>query len=173
MNTEWHTLEEKYWQGETTLEEEARLKQAAAAGEAGISEALRYAFAAIDDAGGQVLGGDFDTAFWQKAEAQRGGALGPLSVWMRYAAAAVVLIAVTISAFYLYHNQQDAPIAAYTADDTFEDPEEAFRQAVEALQFASEKLNHGQQPAREIRRFHQTKLTIAGGTYTAPKDTTK
>lgn len=173
MNNEWYTLEEKYWQGETTLEEEARLKQAAAAGEEGISEALRRAFAAIDDAGAAALDRDFDAAFWQKAEAGSNRSMGPLSVWMRYAAAAVVLIAVTISAFYLYDNKQEAPIAIHTTDDTFEDPEEAFRQALEALQFASEKLNHGKEPAREIRRFHQTKLTIAGGSYAAPIDTTK
>jgi len=168
MAAELHKLEEKYWQGKTTLEEEALLKRAAADGLDGLSETLQIV---LDDAGTECtreLDADFDVAFWQKVEergAKRGGMILPLTLWMRYAAAAVVLIAVTSGSFYFFQNDY-APsntVAVTESSDTYEDPEVALKQAIEALNFASEKLNAGQKPAGEIKRFHQSKLTITGG----------
>lgn len=169
MKAELHKLEEKYWRGETTLEEEAALKRAVAERREGLTDALRAVMNDAAAAGLPELGDDFDDAFWQKADsrdASSGPTVLPLALWMRYAAAAVLLIAVTTGAFYFFQNekQNTEAVASAGPEDSFEDPEEALKEAIEALNFASEKLNAGKKPAGEIKRFHQSKMTITGGT---------
>lgn len=167
MKAELHKLEEKYWQGKTTLEEEAVLKRAVAESREGLSGALRAVMNDAAAAGMPELDNDFDDAFWQKAEsrdASAGGAILPLALWLRYAAAAVILIAVTTGAFHFFQNEDPAieSVASVEQVDSFEDPEEALKEAIEALNFASEKLNSAKKPAEEIKRFHQSKMTITG-----------
>lgn len=167
MKAELHKLEEKYWQGKTTLEEEAALKRAVAEGREGLSDALLAVMNDATAAGLPELGDDFDDAFWQKAESRdpsSGGTLLPLALWMRFAAAAVLLIAVTTGAFYFFQNEKQniETVASAEPEDSFEDPEEALKEAMEALNFASEKLNSAKKPAGEIKRFHQSKMTITG-----------
>ncbi len=165
MKRDWSRLEEKYWKGESSLEEEAQLRKAALSGEAGISEALRQVMAGIGEQGQPVLDSDFEDAFWRKAESKSGSKTSLRRMWAwRYAAAAAVIAFIGLIAIQLWQKPEAEEIAAHPTHgvDTFEDPEEAFRQAVEALHFASEKLSRGAEPVREIRRFHQSKVTISG-----------
>lgn len=165
MKGDLHKTEEKYWRGETTLEEEEVLRRAAARKDPALSAELVSAFSLLTREAEERLGDDFDEAFWQKAGEKRGvgGKVFPLHLIMRYAAAAAVL-ALMVAGVYSYFDArpESGPQTALAEEDTFDDPEEAMEAVLEALNFASEKLNQGKAPAREIKRFHHTKMTVMG-----------
>lgn len=166
---EWNKLEAKYWQGNTTLEEEAALRKAALAGEPALSAVLVSAIKSIDTAGNAKLDQGFEADFWAQAEAADSGPQSDdlvfkLASFMRYAAAAAIVVALGLTVFHLLKSNEEmpAPVATMEAVDTYSDPEEAFQAAAEALGIASAKLNEAQQPVKEIRRFHQSKAAITG-----------
>lgn len=169
MDMEWSKLEAKYWQGESTLEEEAALRKAAQAGEPALSAVLINALKSIDAAGHATLDDGFEEDFWAKVEAaesspQGGGLVFTLASFMRYAAAAAIVVALGLTVMHLLKSDEEVPATVVTAEsaDTYTDPEEAFKAATEALGLASAKLNEAQQPVKEIKRFYQSKAAITG-----------
>jgi chorismate synthase len=165
MGMDWTKLEEKYWRGESTLEEESALREAAKSTEAALSATLRRALLSLDAVNEPSLGDDFDAQFWRKTEEQeemtQNGPL-TLSIMMRYAAAAVVLVAMGFTIAHLLSIQDPLIEMNQTAvvEDSFDDPEQALHAATQALGLASEKLNEVQQPLKEIKRFHQSKTAV-------------
>lgn len=165
MKADLRKSEEKYWLGETTLEEEEILRRAAADKDPALSAELIAAMGHFSDARDITLDDDFDKAFWQKADEHEkgGGKIFPLHIVLRYAAAAAVIAVIVFGTYTYFDAPQGADTqVAVTEADTFDNPEEAREAVLEALNFAAEKLNEGKAPAREIKRFHITKMTLIG-----------
>ncbi len=163
-------LEKRYWEGKTSLDEEAELKKAVHAGAEGVSEPLIALLGEIEENKSLSLNADFDEAFWQKAENENSSGeaqIFTLSLFMRYAAVGIILFGLSFAIWNIIVNSDlmaPAPIVQTEigVDDTYEDPQVAFEETKRALMFASEKLNKGKEPIQEIKRFYNAKVSIAG-----------
>ena len=151
-------LERKYWEAETTPEEEAILRQAAVE----VPHCLSPAFLALADYALEEMPGlddSFDEAILHQINQKK-----PVFqlIW-KSAAAAAIAIALGIAAWtYLpglqpVHNQ---PLADSSAD-TYEDPQKALEEAKQALNFASAAFRKGIQPIENIQKFSETKQIIS------------
>ncbi|MBX2817772.1 MAG: hypothetical protein KTR24_17335 [Saprospiraceae bacterium] len=116
----------RYWDGDTSLEEEAQMRAA-------LQEESSLDPAAL------AL-----TTFFQKEKQVQ--STRPLeipaqakvrSLWSRYRALAAVLV-VALGAFFFLQQGN-----VTSTSDTFQDPDQAFAEVVEALQFISGKMNSG------------------------------
>ena len=161
-------LERRYWAGKSSLDEERELKAGVRNGTVGVSEHLVSLFQEIENAENQTLDADFDADFWQKAnnrKSEGGARIFTLSLFMRYAAIGIILCGVTFALWNIISKNdygQSIPPTEIAAGDTYDDPEVAFEETKRALLFASQKLNKGKEPIKEIKRFYSTKLSIAG-----------
>jgi hypothetical protein len=162
-------LEARYWAGATDAAEEARLRAAALAGSAHLSADLTALLTAAAHAAEVQAPPTLEAGFWQRVEQPPRGRLralwfSALPAPLHYAAAATVLIAAA-AALWLYPGQ-GTHTPAYTAEydyhDTFTNPEEALEATRNALLMMSQHINEAEEKAQEIKRFHQTKLTITG-----------
>jgi hypothetical protein len=160
-------LEEKYWAGKTSLEEERFLKSAAAQGQSGLSNELKGLLGSVESAFDHELGPDFDKAFWNRVETpviKRPFILQFASV-LKYAAAIAIAVGIAAVVWSLVNSSESDLVntsAEISAVDTYDDPEKAFEEAKKALALASEKFNKGAKPMGEIKRFHTTQMSIAG-----------
>jgi hypothetical protein len=174
-------LEEKYWQGETSLEEEGELKSAALMGDEALSPEFIELMTSISDEIDQSnvqLDDSFESEFWAAIEEKNDpkivrGRFTPLE-FVRYAAAAVVLLCFSFAIWYAVGDtDQAAVVASVQQEEQFESPEEAFEEAKQALSFASSKLNKAKKPIQNIEKFHQATLSVAGMNYNkTAKDST-
>lgn len=145
-------LIEKYFEGETSLEEEARLR-AYFNGEE-VSEDLKVyqpLFEHFATEQSQELSADFDQKLFQKLENQ-GGKIVQLRVWPKYllrvaAVAAVLLVALVFVSKPTSSAQQTAAIdwSKYEVKDE----KVAYEETVKALKLLSSKLNKGTKKAGE------------------------
>jgi hypothetical protein len=173
-------LEEKYWQGETSLEEENELKSAALNGEEGLSPEFTDLVKSLrEDDEAPSLDSSFDDAFWAAVNEKEDPKIikrnfTPLHM-VRYAAAAVVLLCFSAGIWYaLAENDHSEAVATTVVESEFESPEAAFEEAKKALSFASAKMNKAKEPVQKIEKFHQATLSVAGmGTTITVKDSTK
>jgi len=169
-STKLKLLEEKYWRGDTTLEEEKVLKSAALNQDKALSAdfiALTESLQAEIDSASASLDESFDTDFWAAVNEKENskiirGNFSPLHM-VRYAAAAVILLCFSIGIWYsLAENEKSNTVATTAVEGDFESPEAAFEEAKKALSFASAKLNKAKEPVRKIEKFHQATLSVAG-----------
>lgn len=175
-------LELKYWQGETTLEEERELKSAARNMHEALSpEFVNLAGSIIDEAenASVQLDESFESEFWAAVEEKNDpkiirGRFTPLE-FVRYAAAAVVFLCFSFAIWYAVgETKQSGMTAAVNQEETLQSPEDAFEEAKQALSFASSKLNKAKEPVQKIEKFHQATLSVAGMSYhNTAKDSTK
>ena len=170
-------LEEKYWQGETTLEEEKELRRLASERPDSMSPYLAELMSStkeeIDQTAEKSLDQSFDDKFWSAAENDKTKIRRlnfTSSNFVRMAAAAVVVLALGFGLWYGLEEDRHRTTSVEIAEDTFENPEKAFEEARQALMFASAKLNQGAAPVKKIKKFHQAKLSVAGAASTE-KDT--
>jgi len=159
-------LEKRYWAGETSLDEERELKEAVKNDSDGVSEELMSLFQEINRNTAKELNADFDSDFWNNVDSRESGArIFTLSLFLRYAAVGVILLGLTFAVWSIILNDnspEGTPEVAIAQADTFDDPEVAFEETKKALMFASQKLNKGKEPIREIKRFYNVKMSIAG-----------
>ncbi len=160
-------LEVKYWQGETSREEEQTLALAARSDAVGLSSALIQLMANTELGKSEYLPEEYNANFWEivkKEPAQDTEPHFTFNSFLRYAAAAVLLIALGLSlfTFIMGHTETDVAgeLATVSAADTYQDPQEAFNQTRDALLFAAQKLNRAKKPVAELGKFHETELQI-------------
>lgn len=135
-------LIEKYWNGETSLDEEAQIMQDLS-GQPG-AEAQYFAFIAEARKQKSLLSIDDVDAFNLKQTLNASKAtVRPLYRWMASAAAIMIL---AFSAFGVWEYSQQAAQQAEMAE-TFDDPYEAYEEVRQALAFVSSKLNKSQDEA--------------------------
>ncbi len=136
------SLFEKYWDAETSLQEEEQLMKDQSSHQrpeaqylAFIAEARRQkSLLSIDDIDAYNLK--------QTLHASR-HTVRPLYRWMASAAAVMIFV---FSALGVWKYSQQATEAQQMAE-TFEDPYEAYEEVRQALAFVSSKLNHSQDEA--------------------------
>lgn len=161
-------LEKKYWGGKTSLEEENELKSAVRSGSSEVSGSLISVFNSSSQLHAVGLDDDFDSAFWQKAKVQNSdkqARVFTLSMFMRYAAVGIILLGISGVIWTLAlkdNHQEEVAQTEFIKVDTYDDPEIAFEETKKALMYASQKLNEGQKPLGEIKRFYNAKMSIAG-----------
>ncbi|MGB6037090.1 MAG: hypothetical protein WBG42_12530 [Cryomorphaceae bacterium] len=174
-------LEEKYWQGETTLEEERELKSAARNNPEALSHEFIQLVASLNDEienENIKLDDSFETEFWEAVAEKEDpkiirGRFTPLE-FVRYAAAAVVIVCFSFAIWYaVEETSPEGAVASVSQQEQFESPEEAFEEAKKALTFASSKLNRVKKPLEKIEKFHQATMSVAGMSYNkTDKDST-
>jgi len=175
-------LELKYWQGETSLEEERELKSAAKNMHEALSPEFIQLVGSISDEAKNSnvqLDDSFESEFWAAVEQRNDskiikGRFTPLE-FVRYAAAAVVFLCFSFAIWYAVgETEQSGITATVNQEEKFQSPEEAFEEAKQALSFASSKLNKAKEPIQKIEKFHQATLSVAGMSYhKTAKDSTK
>lgn len=135
-------LIEKYWNAETTLQEETRLMQELSRAQS--PEAQYFAFIAEARKQKSMLTiDDIDAYNLKQTLHQSTATVRPLYRWMASAAAVMILL---LSAFGVWEYSQQATVQPQMAE-TFEDPYEAYEEVRQALAFVSSKLNKSQNEA--------------------------
>jgi hypothetical protein len=145
-------LLEKYWQTETTVEEEKTL--AAYFRGPGIDpelEPFRQLFAYFEEEGKVTPGEDFESRILERihqADAASVPTIRPVRRWLNTATAAAAAVIFAIGLFIMY--QPGHPVAgSATANtgaaikDTYDDPQQALAAIRHALLTASARMNQG------------------------------
>ncbi len=142
-------LIDKYFEGNTTLEEEARLRDYFNQSEVDESfKPYRPLFQFLKNEKEQTLGSDFDQKLMAQIESS--AKVVPMRNWRRHALRIAAVGVVLIAAFMLLKpiapkHHQGATIIEIT------DPDMAYAEAVDALRLLSAKLNKGKETTeREV-----------------------
>jgi len=161
---EWNRIEalvEKYWEGETSVEEEKELKQFFSTSDPSQwPESLRevadlFRYYAAEEAN-QPLDQAFDDRLLSQLKARPSGKenkLRPLyPSWLKLAACLVLVVSLVL----VFRNRKTETLAVQrTEQDTFEDPQKAYEETRKALLLVSVQLNRGKSYAREIRKINE------------------
>jgi len=134
-------LLEKYWNGETSLEEEARLMREMA--DADTPEASYFAM--IAEARNQKSRLSYKDLHIHTHQIPQGTSPRVIPLYRLLASAAAILM-FAVAGIGLWKYTQNATQTVQMAE-TFEDPYEAYEEVREALAFVSSKLNKSQSEA--------------------------
>ncbi len=143
-------LIERYFETETTLDEEKELKNYFSKPNI-LPEFEQYR---------PIFG------FWQAASGQEQSfsekelldALQPKKRWRFEIWSAAAVIVVLITALWLWTPQKLAPKDLYA--DTYENPEIALEEAKKLLTMVSSKMNRGEEAIQELEKFSETQRKI-------------
>lgn len=137
------SLLEKYWDGETSLQEEAQLINEQAGQHT--PEAQYFAFLAAARNNKSMLTIDAIEAYNLKQTLHTSQAtVRPLYRWMASAAAIMIFVMAGLG---VWKYSQHATIQQQQMAETFDDPYEAYEEVKQALAFVSSKLNKSQDEA--------------------------
>ncbi|MEM6841631.1 MAG: hypothetical protein AAF632_05360 [Bacteroidota bacterium] len=152
-------LVEKYWNGETSLEEEAQLQQYFSQEEAPADlkkEAALFRYYQSNTRF-RTLDERFDEQLTQRIERkqsrQRWLTYQPL---LRIAAAIVFVVLAAI----LFRTEWMGETNSVAVKDTYEDPRLAYEQTKEALLLVSSLMNEGTQHMQELETFSEAQETV-------------
>lgn len=162
----YRELEEKYWAGETNLIEDSAIARGIKENPEHFSQELKSVFNAKAAVAGMKLDDDFEREFWENIDGKTENKGFSVYHFMRYAAAGILIFGLAYVFTLLIQTDQSASpdevAEIEIVEDTYESPEQAFEEAKKALMMASGKLNKGQEKIKEIKRFHDAKLTVMG-----------
>lgn len=161
-NNDIRELLNRYWEGQTSIEEERRLKEFFAYGVVP-EELLEEAnwFRSLVTAPVDGLDDDFDAALLGHISGNKGGGrvLTPNFFRMYWKAAAAVLLIVGMGSWAIWSSEVfTAPPAANTlteAQPSQQQIEEAYEQTRNALFMISSRMNHGKSKVKELGKFEQ------------------
>lgn len=166
------TLLEKYWNCETSLEEEEEIRLHFTANEAGgklneVGELFRY----FDLEKKKEMDTSFDAKLLNKlGDAQPEGSR---QVWMKpwltqiTRIAAIIIVGLSI-VFIIQKNwstenkeaRADAVASSLLEKDTYEDPQKAYEETVKALRLISAQLNEGKRQTMKLAVFNEAEETV-------------
>jgi len=133
----------EYWQGETDLDQEQILHQYFKGDVADKHLALRPLFGYYAAQQQITLRPEAATHPADLSEAAAPEAT-VRSLWRRYSAIAAAVLALAVAAFFIFPREaSESERELIAMHDTYQDPEEAYAEVVEALQFISSKMNQG------------------------------
>ncbi len=159
-------LEGKFWEGQTTVDEESLLMEAVQTHPEWVSAPLKALFGYKSDVKSIELPEQFETEFWSRVDDESENVkVIPFRVgeFIRYAAAGVILIALSFSlGHFLMNDDSSATMSSSIAavEDTYQDPQVAFEEAKKALLYASVQMKKGTSKVNELKRLDQTMNTI-------------
>ncbi|TWF42633.1 hypothetical protein FHW36_102394 [Chitinophaga polysaccharea] len=160
MDYKWISdLLDKYWEGETTLEEEATLRDFFSVPHADLPEALQEAAPLFQ---------------YFKVEAAKEWEvppvtlpvttpvvkLSPLRHWMKYAAVALVAVGIGYALKQQQVRKQDAAIALRQQE--MNDPQKALDETKKALQLLARNLNKGTAKMQKLAYFNEATSLVEG-----------
>ena len=166
-------LVEKYWEGETTVEEERELKRffrllppdvlsgPLSAPRREAANLFRYYAAAETE---QPLGKAFDARLLRQLEARP---FAPSTQWgwlvnpLRVAACLLMVIATVLVS---RHEYRKAAETRRTELETYDDPRRAYEETKKALLLISVQLNAGKAYAGEIRKISEAEAKVRSNT---------
>ena len=150
-------LLEKYWNAETTLEQEQELRAFFQSGNVpeNLSEAAML-FRYFETEKSKKLNENFDADVTKKLQQRQGGKIVQMTNWFRVARIAAGVV-VMVAAVYLVGKQvrsgKDIP-------DTESDPQLAFEETKKALMMISKNFHKAQKEASMINLLNEAEKTI-------------
>ncbi len=153
---------DRYWAGETSLEEEKMLIQYFSTQNvpSHLKEHQDY-FSALNTMCSLKLDDSFDTEILQLIEERGQKETKTISIfynpkrWLSIAASFVVIVSVGYFGWFHEPKQQQ-----YAMVDSYETPEQAFAQLKSSLMGISSTLNEGKQQSLKLAKFDQTRQKI-------------
>ena len=152
-------LLDKYWQGESTREEEAALKKYFNGDN--VADHLKYIqplFVMLQQNGGKELGNNFDEDIKRRLKPKGLTSLrrsSQLAGNVVKIAATLVLVLVAIYLLRPGLDRNDNSDDQAVQLGTFDDPKEAYEQVKKSLQLVSVKLNKGSGYMQELSKFNK------------------
>lgn len=158
------TLLDKYWNCETSLEEEEQLRSYFQRDD--VPEELRKYQDLFRFYSGEIssdLNEEFDKKILRKLKSENKGGHQRYLSWMYKAAAAVLLIL----SFFVIHERfiRVKDQAKKVVEDTFSDPEKALEETKRVLLFVSEKINKGKEEATRLNKFKKAEDVVKNTKY--------
>lgn len=155
-------LLEKYWEAETTLEEERQLAEYFRRPEIAPEwESIREVFAWREEEAEVKPGPDFDRRMLRRISEMGDGATRRIGFSFRFAAAAAIILCLGISLLIPAISPHPVQLAVVTEDarvaDTYTDPQQALNAVRKALLVASSRMNEGKNiTQKNMTRLHNT-----------------
>ena len=154
----------KYWECETTLEEEKELREFFA-GHNGddrwAKEAALFRYYEESRQQGE-LGEFFDHRILDEInrESSSAGAGRVRQLWMNIGKVAAVLFILSAAIFFSVQDYRDNQVAIQEQLDTYEDPKKAFEETKRALMMLSQSMGKGTSQAQKVSVFHEAQETV-------------
>ena len=147
---------EKYWKGETSLEEEAQLRRYFQEQEPPAHLRSVAALFQHYDAP-PALDAGFDERLKPHLREEKA-----VPMWPNLLKIAAVVALFLLGALWVKHAYLDAPAPTpvAVAPDTYEDPERAYEEAKQALLLVSSLMNEGTQHLTKLEEFDEAQQTI-------------
>ncbi|HEY9116842.1 MAG TPA: hypothetical protein VIN11_03395 [Roseivirga sp.] len=149
MDFKTSELLKKYWEAESSLQEEQELKVLLRSSENTDLEEEKALFAHFDTTKTTELDASFDESFLAQIEAleqEKGAKVISLKSYFReYAKIAAAVVVLFVSGMFYYQQQQGVMV-----EDTFEDPELAYAELKKQLLIVSQYLNKGKATVSEL-----------------------
>ncbi|CAL1518330.1 hypothetical protein [Chitinophaga sp. MM2321] len=154
-------LLEKYWEGETSLEEEALLRGFYSVHHPDLPDELKEAaplFQYFHEEAERV----FEEPSGKVVEAVPAKImqLSPFRHWMKYAA--VLLVAIGIGYAMKQHQQQERAAVVALQEGDMNDPQKAYAETKKALQLLAKNLNKGTDKMQKLAYFNEATDRIEG-----------
>lgn len=146
-------LLEKYWEGESTLEEEAALRDFFSTSHPDLPEELLEAAPLF-----QYFQVEAEKV-WE-APPVKVVKLSPWRHWMKYAA--VMLVAVGIGYALKQHQQREQQVLVAMQQEDMNDPQKAFDQTKKALQLLAKNLHKGTAGMQKLSYFNEATAVVEG-----------
>lgn len=154
MDYKWiSVLLEKYWEGETTLEEEAALRDFFSTSHPDLPDELLEAAPLF-----QYFQVEAEKV-WE-APPVKVVKLSPWRHWMKYAA--VMLVAVGIGYALKQHQQREQQVLVAMQEADMNDPQKAFDQTKKALQLLAKNLHKGTSGMQKLSYFNEATAVVEG-----------
>lgn len=146
-------LLEKYWEGETTLGEEAALRDFFSTSHPDLPEELLEAAPLF-----QYFQVEAEKV-WE-APPVKVVKLSPWRHWMKYAA--VILVAVGIGYALKQHQQREQQVLVAMQQQDMNDPQKAFDETKRALQLLAKNLHKGTSGMQKLSYFNEATAVVEG-----------
>ena len=159
MDSNKEQLLEKYWAAETSLEEEAQLREwVKKENEDQVTEDLRALFDHFEREKKVVLGDDFDRQLLDEiGKSQETKVVKFSDYFRRYSGIAAAMLVLMVSS-YVFMRQQ----SAYEQVDTFDSPEVAYAALKEQLLMVSVYMNKGNSGINELSNLGKADNGLQG-----------
>lgn len=152
-------LLEKYWEAATTLEEEAELRNFFVTHQHALPEDLREAAPLFRY---YQLESERELPVVTEARIVPMGKSRPWQHWMKYAAVLLIMGGIGFSVQQFRQKQQQLIVAGFE-QDTYSDPEVAYKETQKALQILSRNLNKGTAQMEKLTYFNEATEKIKDG----------
>ena len=164
MDSRIEELLKKYWDCETSLEEEEQLREYFRGND--IPEPWKETanlFKYFDDQKKQSVKDQFDVTVVDqiKASSPKGKIRGLVQTSLRIAAGVAVLVSAVYFVRQEIRSNNEDPMAM---EDTFDDPHEAFEETKKALMMISKGFGRAEQQTKKINLFNEAQDKIQGDT---------